>query len=107
MRVEVEFTARARTMLVRWLARRMPNPDDAYPLAVVYVEAATGVMMSSQGRPDGAVKRTRGDGAEWWWQYLNGVWWVYTLTDSKRWFRPTVRRVRVFACVPSPPRPAA
>ena len=106
MRVEVEFTVRARTMLVRLLASRMPNPDDAYPFAAVHVEETEKQLIAHEGEPPGAEKRTRPDRTVWWWQYVNGVWWVYTITDTVRWFRETVRRVRVFGCVPTPP-PAA
>ena len=106
MRVEIEFTSRARVVLVHLLAARLPHPDDAYPFAAVYVEEAEKVLTASRGQPAGAVKRTRADGTEWWWQYLHGVWWVYAVTDSSGRFRATVRRVRVFGCVASPP-PAA
>jgi len=49
MRVEVEFTSRARVMLVRLLAARLAHPGDAYPFAAVYVEEAEQVLTASRG----------------------------------------------------------
>ena len=104
MRVVVEILPTARQELVALLEQRVPVPADAVAFATAYLADIEQQFDQFEGFPPGVRRTKRRDGAEWWWRYVNGVWVVYHVKNSRTWrFASASRTITVFAFEAAPP----
>ncbi len=98
MRVEVEFTTRARQQLLVLVSARVPTKDDAVQFAELYVEDIELQFQKYEGVPPGAEERRGANGKVWWWHYADGIWTVYRKSiRTARFFRPATVFIRVIS----------
>jgi hypothetical protein len=98
VRVISEILPEARRDLVQLLEGRASVASDAVLFAAEFLADIEQQFTQFEGFPPG-VRQTRGsDGAEWWWRYVNGVWAVYHVRNSRTWlFGETIRTITVVA----------
>jgi hypothetical protein len=98
MRVIVEILPTAREDLITLLEPRSPVKADAVAFAYTYLADIEDQFQKFDGLPPGARRTPGPDGNDWWWRYVNGVWVVYRISNSRRWrFGAVVRTVTVVA----------
>ena len=61
--------------------------------ATTYLEDLHNLFCKHDGHLPGARAERAPDRERWWWRYTNGVWVLYRVTESRRWFRRRVRTV--------------
>ena len=85
MKITVEILPATREDLIALLEPRTLVKADAVAFGYTYLADIEDQFRKYDGHPPGA-KRTKGlDGNDWWWRYVNGVWVVYRVVDSRRW----------------------
>lgn len=72
-----------------------PAAPSALIAATVYLEDLHDLFHNHNGHLPGAREERAPDRGRWWWQYTNGVWVLYRVTDVRRWFRRPVRTVTI------------
>jgi hypothetical protein len=105
MRVVVAILPEARHDLLTLLEPRLPNAADAIALGHVYLLDLEQQFVRHKGYPPGARRTLAPDGGEWWWGYVDGLWEVYRIADTRRWFGGSVRTVTIVAFEVAPPAP--
>lgn len=105
MRIVFDVTVDARADLVRLLEPRVSQPLDAVLRAANVIEDVEQQIQVNGRLPAPAVRIVRADGINWWWQYVDGVWLGFQLTESRHLLRSPVRTITLSAAASLPPGP--
>lgn len=101
MKIAVVILPTAREELLELLEPRSLVKADAVLFAYTYLTDIENQFQKHDGYPPGA-KRTKDlEGSDWWWKYVNGVWVVYRVADSRRWRFGTITVISFEGSLPA------